>query len=59
MFELVVIVDKDVKVVIIIYIQWSKVYSEWEKDMKSQQKNRNYYFKNMKMWELQNTVFEI
>lgn len=59
MFELVVIVDKDVKVVIIIYIQWSKVYSEWEKDMKSQQKNRNYYFKNMEMWELQNTVFEI
>lgn len=59
MFELVVIVDKDVKVVIIIYTQWSKVYSEWKKDRKSQQKNRNYYFKNMEMWELQNTVFEI
>lgn len=31
MFELAVTVDKDGKVVIIIYTQWSKVYSEWGK----------------------------
>lgn len=52
--DLYVGISKDVKVAIITI---NKVYSKWKEKRKSQQRNRNYYFKNKDILELENTIF--
>lgn len=50
--------DKDVKVAIIIMFNEIKSILRVEKKRRSQQRNRNYYFKNMDSLELKN-IFTI